>query len=151
MNKKKVIKNIFIKGPITSDFIAKSIESHKTKKTIGAHELFLGQVRSDNIKGKEVVAIDFTAQEKMANKICHDIKESIFDNYPIYCMHIYHSLGKIKAGDVCVFVFISGSHRSDIYGALKLVLNEIKKKAPIFGKEIFNDKSHRWKVNKNHA
>ena len=84
MNKKKVIKNIFIKGPITSDFIAKSIENHKTKKTIGAHELFLGQVRSDNIKGKEVVAIDFTAQEKMANKICHDIKESIFDNFPIY-------------------------------------------------------------------
>ncbi|MEO2085206.1 MAG: molybdenum cofactor biosynthesis protein MoaE [Marinoscillum sp.] len=150
MNKKKVIKNIFIKGPITSDFIAKSIESHKTKKIIGAHELFLGQVRSDNIKGKEVVAIDFTAQEKMANKICHDIKESIFDNFPIYCIHIYHSLGKIKGGDVCVFVFVSGPHRSDIYGVLKLVLNEIKTKAPIFGKEIFNDESHRWKVNNNH-
>ena len=150
MNKKKVIKNIFIKGPITSDFIAKSIESHKTKKTIGAHELFLGQVRSDNIKGKEVVAIDFTAQEKMANKICHDIKESIFDNFPIYCMHIYHSLGKIKAVDVCVFIFVSGPHRSDIYGILKLVLNEIKKKASIFGKEIFNDESHQWKVNNNY-
>lgn len=43
MNRLK--QNVFIKGAIQSEFIATSITKHQAKKDIGAHQLFLGQVR----------------------------------------------------------------------------------------------------------
>ena len=145
---KKSIKNIFVEGAITPEKIAKSIAAHQSKTGIGAHDIFLGQVRADEIDGKMVQAIEFSAQKEMANQICHDIKSEIFDKYPIYCMHIYHSIGWVKAGEICIFAFVSATHRTTVFNALQEVVNKIKAKVPIFGKEIFEDKSHQWKENK---
>ena len=145
---KKSIKNIFVEGAITPEKIAKSIAAHQSKTGIGAHDIFLGQVRADEIDGKMVQAIEFSAQKEMANQICHDIKSEIFDKYPIYCMHIYHSIGSVKAGEICIFAFVSAVHRTTVFNALQEVVDKIKAKVPIFGKEIFEDKSHQWKQNK---
>ena len=49
----KKSKTIFIEGPIKPDFIAQSIDKHSTKKDIGGHNIFLGQVRNDIIDGKK--------------------------------------------------------------------------------------------------
>ena len=62
-------------------------------------------------------------------------------------MHIYHSIGKVKAGEFCFFVFVSSSHRSPVFQSLEKIVNEIKDRLPIFGKEIFDDKTYQWKVN----
>ena len=62
-------------------------------------------------------------------------------------MHIYHSIGKVKAGEICFFVFVSSSHRSPVFQSLEKIVNEIKDRLPIFGKEIFDDKTYQWKVN----
>ena len=52
-----MIKNCFKEGPITSQFIGDSIAKHQSKKTIGAHQIFLGQVRQDVIEEVDFVAI----------------------------------------------------------------------------------------------
>ena len=140
-------KNVFIEGPITSEFIGNSIAKHQTKTSIGAHNIFLGQVRADDIDGKVVSAIDYTAYEDMANKKFHEIREATFDKFNLTCMHIYHSLGKVKAGEICLFVFVSSPRRKEVFKALEYVVEEIKAKAPVFGKEIFEDETHQWKVN----
>lgn len=66
--KDKKPKSVFKEGPITSDFIGNSIYKHQTKTSIGAHNIFLGQVRADVIDNKTVAAIEYTAYEDMANK-----------------------------------------------------------------------------------
>ena len=53
--KDKKIKNVFKEGAITSEFIGNSIQKHQSKITIGAHNIFLGQVRADVIENKTVV------------------------------------------------------------------------------------------------
>jgi len=140
-------KNVFIEGPITSEFIGNSIAKHQTKTSIGAHNIFLGQVRADDIEGKVVSAIDYTAYEDMANEKFHEIREATFDKFNLTCMHIYHSLGTVKAGEICLFVFVSSPRRKEVFKALEYVVEEIKAKAPVFGKEIFEDETHQWKVN----
>lgn len=145
---KNKIKNIFIEGAIPPEKIAKSIAAHQSKTGIGGHCIFLGQVRADQINNKTVAAIDFTAQQSMANQLCHEIKERAFGKYPIHCMHIYHSLGRVNTGDLCFFVFVSAAHRTDLYAALEEIVQEIKDTLPIFGKEIFEDDTHQWKINK---
>lgn len=145
---KSKIKNVFVEGAITPGFIADSIAKHQSKTTIGAHDIFLGQVRADILDGGEVKAIEYTAYEAMANQKFHEIREAAFAKYPLSCMHIYHSLGIVPAGEICLFVFVSSSHRKEVFGALHHIVEEIKKEVPIFGKEIFGDDSYQWKVNK---
>ncbi|MDB4297273.1 molybdenum cofactor biosynthesis protein MoaE [Flavobacteriaceae bacterium] len=145
MKKKK--HNVFIQGAITPDFIANSIAKHQTKTSIGAHDIFLGQVRADEINGKTVAAIDYTAYEEMANTKFDEIREATFNKFDLTCMHIYHSLGPVKAGELCLFVFVSSPRRKEAMKALEYLVETIKAESPIFGKEIFEDESHQWKVN----
>lgn len=145
---KNNIKNVFIEGAISSEKIATSIAHHQVKTNIGAHDIFLGQVRADVIDGKTIKAIDYSAYEDMANQEFHNIKESAFNQFDLTCMHIYHSKGVVKAGEICLFVFTSSAHRKEAMDACRFVVEEIKAKVPVFGKEIFEDDTHQWKVNK---
>ena len=145
--KDRAIKNCFRKGPISPAFIADSITKHQSKTNIGAHEIFLGQVRADEIDNNIVQSIDYTAHEEMANKAFHEIREAAFAKYDLSCMHIYHSLGNVTSGEICLFVFASSKHRKPVTAAIEFLVEEIKSKVPVFGKEIFIDQSHQWKVN----
>ena len=140
-------KNVFKEGPISSEFIGTSIAKHQSKTSIGAHNIFLGQVRADTIDNKTVAAIDYTAYEEMANKKFHEIREATFEKYDLTCMHIYHSLGKVAVGEICLFVFVSSPRRKVVFEALEFVVEAIKADVPVFGKELFEDESHQWKVN----
>ena len=141
-------KNIFVQGPVTPSFIAGSIEKHRDKTGIGAHSIFLGQVRSDRIGDKIVTAIEYTSYEEMALEKMHTIREEIFKKYPLDCMHIHHSLGIVKAGEISLFVFTSSGHRKNAMAACEEVVERIKAELPVWGKEIFGDDSHQWKENK---
>lgn len=141
------IRNVFVQGAIAPKFIADSIEKHQSKTQIGAHDIFLGQVRADVIDGKIVSAIEYTAYETMAGQKFHEIRETTFAKFDITCMHIYHSLGKVVAGEICLFVFISSPHRRTAFEALEFVVEEIKAQVPVFGKELFGDDSYQWKTN----
>lgn len=145
--KDKKTKNVFKEGAISSEFIGESIAKHQSKTSIGAHNIFLGQVRADEIDDKTISAIEYTAYEDMANEKFHEIREATFEKFNLTCMHIYHSLGKVKAGEICLFVFVSSPRRKEVFKALEYVVEEIKAKAPVFGKEIFEDETHQWKVN----
>ncbi len=144
---KKEIKNCFKIGAISPVFIGESIAKHQHKKNIGAHQLFLGQVRADILGDKEVQAIEYSAYEVMANDEFHKIREEAFSKFDLICMHIYHSIGVVKSGEICLFVFVSSKHRKMAQQAIEFLVEEIKTNVPIFGKEIFADNSHTWKVN----
>ena len=148
MSTEKKLKNVFIQGPVTPEKIATSIAHHQVKTNIGGHDIFLGQVRADDINGKAVAAIDYSAYEDMANQAMHEIREEAFSKFNLTCMHIYHSLGPVKAGEICLFVFTSSAHRKECMDATRFIVEEIKANAPIFGKEVFEDETHVWKENK---
>ena len=140
-------KNIFTNGAIPSSFIADSIQKHSSQTGIGAHSIFLGQVRSDLINGKKVAAIEYTTYEAMALEKMHEIREAIFEKYDLTCMHVHHSLGKVAAGEICLFVFTSSKHRKVAIEACTETVERIKAELPVWGKELFEDEGYQWKVN----
>jgi molybdopterin synthase catalytic subunit len=145
--KEKKLRNIFVQGAIEPSFIADSISKHKTKTNIGGHSIFLGQVRADEIEGKTVAAIEYTAYEEMALEKMYEIREAIFEKYPLVCMHVYHSLGKVAAGEICLFVFTSSKHRKVAIEACEETVERIKAELPVWGKELFADETNQWKKN----
>ncbi len=152
--KEKKLRNIFVQGAIEPSFIAESISKHKTKTNIGGHSIFLGQVRADETEENTVAAIEYTAYEEMALEKMYQIREAIFEKYSLVCMHVYHSLGKVAAGEICLFVFTSSKHRKLAIDACEKTVERIKAELPIWGKEIFSielrqgEKNYQWKENK---
>ena len=143
----KKIKNVFVEGAIKPVFIGESILKHNSKKNIGAHSIFLGQLRNDKIKEQEVIAIEYTAYKDMAVEIFQEIREDFFKKYPLVCMHIYHSLGRVNAGEISLFVFVSAVHRKAAINACEEIVERIKKEVPIWGKEILGNENFQWKEN----
>lgn len=141
-------KNIFVDGKIDPAFIAESISKHSSNTSIGGHSIFLGQVRKDEIEGKFVLAIEYTAHEELALDQMYEIREDIFTKYPITCMHVHHSLGKIDSGEICLFVFTSSAHRKPAINACEEIVERLKAELPIWGREIFEDDTHQWKENR---
>lgn len=143
----KKIKKVFQEGPISASFVGNSIAKHQSKTSIGAHSIFMGQVRADELDGKTVIAIEYSSYEEMAEVEFHKLREETFEKFPLTCMHIHHSLGRVNVGEICLFVFVSAKRRKVIFEALEFLVEEIKTRIPIFGKEIFEDQSHSWKIN----
>jgi molybdopterin synthase catalytic subunit len=137
----------FIAGAISPDFIARSITHHNSKTNIGAHEIFLGQVRADVLEDRTVRAIEYSGYDEMAGERFYTIREEAFAKFKITCMHVYHSLGVVKAGELCLFVFVSASHRLAASEACQWIVEEIKNSVPVWGKEIFEDDTYQWKEN----
>ncbi len=75
MTQSSTPKKVFVDGAIAPVFIADSIAKHQSKTNIGAHQIFLGQVRADVIDGQTVSAIEYTAYEPRAEQILSEIRE----------------------------------------------------------------------------
>lgn len=161
-------RDIFVEDAIAPAFVAESIAKHATRHDIGAHEIFLGQVRADAVvtssnassvdhrsrgdrgieKRQQVSAIEYTAYREMANEQMTCIREEAFTKWPtMTCLHVHHSLGTINAGELCFMVFASAPHRQQAREAVAFVTDEVKKRLPIFGKEILSEGGHVWKTN----
>lgn len=151
MNQEKThrARDIFVEGAITASSIAESIAKHAGRREIGGHEIFLGQVRADVIDGRTVEAIEFTAYRDMANEQMTVIREEAFARWPeMTCLHVHHSLGIIRTGALCFIVFASAPHRQQAREAVAYVTDEVKRRLPIFGKEILSEGGHVWKENR---
>ena len=142
------VKDIFVEGAIPASFISESIAKHSTRTDIGAHEIFLGQVRADAIDGRAVVAITYSAYREMALERMTGLREEAFTRWPtMTCLHVHHSLGTIKTGELCFMVFASAPHRQQAREAVAWVVDAIKSELPIFGKEVLGDGDHLGKTN----
>jgi molybdopterin synthase catalytic subunit len=139
--------SLFVEGPISPALIADSIAKHSTKTQIGAHSIFLGQVRDDVIGSEKVISIEYSCYTEMALDKMHEIREAAFAKYDLSCIHIYHSLGQVPAGGISLFVFTSSKHRRAAMDACDDVVERIKKELPVWGKEFFGNSNYTWKQN----
>lgn len=137
----------FIDGPIKSEIIECELNRLENMCHIGAHQIFLGRVRADNFEGQCVTEIDFSMHSIMAKDILSVIIEDTKKKFRIWEVVIFHSTGKVQVGKVCLFVMVSSAHRTACHQAIDYCVERLKSEAPIFGKEILENKQHIWKVN----
>ena len=95
-----------------------------------------------------MTAIEYTTYEEMALDKMHSIREDIFAKYDLTCMHVYHSLGIVKAGEISLFVFTSSIHRKAAISACEETVERLKAELPVWGKELLSDQTYQWKENK---
>jgi molybdopterin synthase catalytic subunit len=133
-------------GPIKEDIISFYFEKMNRRTDTGGHSIFLGQVRADEINGKKVIAIEYSAYEGMVKTEVNKIKETILSEFKdVRSMDVVHSTGVVKTGEISLFVLVSAGHRQQAIQACTRAVEMIKETLPVWKKEIFNDRSHSWK------
>lgn len=125
----------------------KPIDIEALKKLVntpeaGAFVAFEGWVRENN-EGKAVTALEYEAYEELAvkegQKILEEAKQ--FDILRAYCVH---RTGALKIGDLAVIVLVSTAHRKEAFLACEFIINEIKKRVPIWKRETYADGTTSW-------
>ena len=138
--------NYLTAGPVSQKLISQLVEKMSHNTDSGGHSIFLGQVRADEIDGKSVKAIEYSAYVEMVNIEAENIKKKILSEFPdVKSVDIIHSTGIVNAGEISLLVFISAGHRHQAIQACSKTVELIKDNLPVWKKEIFEDDSHKWK------
>lgn len=137
-----------LNGPVTSEIISYYMAQMAEKTDSGGHSFFLGQVRADEINGKRVKAIEYSAYEDMVNTEADKIRLSILSEFnDVKQIFIIHSTGLVKAGEISLAVMVSAGHRLQAMQACSKAVELVKERLPVWKKEIYEDNSHHWREN----
>jgi len=140
--------NYLIDGPVTTAVISSFLEKLAQNTDSGGHSFFLGQVRADEVNGKKVRAIEYSAYENMVKAEADKIRESVLSEFDdVKSIFIIHSTGVVKAGEVSLAVMVSAGHRKQAILACSKAVELIKERLPVWKKEIYEDNSHIWREN----
>ena len=109
----------------------------------GAVILFLGAVRQVN-EGRDVTGIDYAAYEAMAVRELQAIVEEGAARFDTLDVVVEHRLGELQVEDISVGIAVGHAHRDAAYGVSRWVIEELKRRVPIWKREHYTDGTREW-------
>lgn len=104
----------------------------------GAIDLFLGVVRNTN-KGRDVAYLEYDAYAPMAEKLMADLGAEAIEEFALRKVALFHRTGRLEIGETSLLIAISSGHRAEAFAAGKWLVDEVKKRVPVWKKEVWSD------------
>lgn len=101
----------------------------------GGVVLFFGVVR-DNSEGTATDHLEYEAYPEMAEDVIRLIAGEARQRWPVARVAVQHRTGELRIGEVSVIVAVSAPHRSEAFEACRYMIDELKRRAPIWKKEF---------------
>lgn len=120
------------------EFSIEEVVAGAKRPDAGAVVTFLGTVRDDGISGMEVEAYREVALEELEK-----IQKEAMERFDLKSVDVIHRVGTLSVGDEIVLIVCTAAHRSSAFRGCEHVLEEIKRRAPIWKKEI-SSTGDRW-------
>lgn len=109
----------------------------------GALVQFEGIVRNHH-EGRKVVSIEYESFQEMAKKELEDIVRKAKETFPVHEVFVAHRVGKVSVNETSVVVFVLSPHRQEAFKASQYVVDELKKRVPIWKKEFYDSDNATW-------
>jgi molybdopterin synthase catalytic subunit len=109
----------------------------------GAVLLFLGVVREVN-DGRGVTGIEYSAYEAMASRELAAIAEEAVARFHAVDVAIEHRLGALALEEASVGIAVAHAHRGEAYEASRWIIEELKRRVPIWKREHYTDGTREW-------
>ena len=111
-------------------------EELKRVKTpsVGGIVTFVGVVRADS-EGQRVDSMEIEVYPEMAEKQLQTIRGEAIKKFSVEEILIVHRYGNLMVGDNIVLIAISAGHRDSAFDACRYVIDELKKRVPIWKRE----------------
>ena len=126
-------------SPIDPKALKRALESDD----VGACVTFEGWVRDHN-DGEAVVALEYEAHAAIAEQEGSTIIEEARERFAIGSARCEHRIGKLAIGDCAVWVGVSAAHRGAAFDACRYIIDETKRRVPIWKKEHYRDGHSGW-------
>ena len=109
----------------------------------GAISLFVGTVREVN-EGRSVSGIEYSAYKSMASAELERILDEAVAGFGVSALVVEHRIGLLGLGEVSVAIAAAHPHRAPALDSTRYVIEEIKKRVPIWKKEHYSDGTREW-------
>lgn len=108
----------------------------------GAVATFLGVVR-DHHAGRAVTELEYQAFAPMAEAECGRIVDEAQARWPVR-VALQHRVGLLLIGDAAVAIAVGAGHRAEAFDACRYVIEELKRRVPIWKRERYQDGTEAW-------
>lgn len=115
-----------------------------SRRANGAGLLFVGTVREVN-EGRAVTGIEYTAYRPMAERELRAIAMEASEMFSTSDIVIEHRIGMLTLADISVAIAVAHPHRAQAYDASRYVIEELKKRVPIWKTEQYAAPSRDWR------
>ncbi|RJP32560.1 MAG: molybdenum cofactor biosynthesis protein MoaE [Candidatus Omnitrophota bacterium] len=126
------------------DFSVDAVIQALKQQGMGAIVTFTGIARGESRDGKPVRAVEWDVYETMALRAFAKIREDSIHRFGLIDAAIVHRYGRQEPGENLVLIAAASSHRQEAFDACQFMMNEIKRSAPLWKKEILDDGEERW-------
>ncbi|MCK5240578.1 MAG: molybdenum cofactor biosynthesis protein MoaE [Candidatus Thorarchaeota archaeon] len=123
------------------DFSIDEVMLNTRRPSMGAVVMFLGTVR-DMTKGNQVEKLEFEADYDLAVKELEQIRQEAIDQFEVTDVSIIHRTGELQPGENIVIIAVGAAHRNQAFKGCRYAIDELKKRAMIWKKEILKDRSY---------
>ena len=125
--------------------ITSKAEKFIKSSTYGASILFTGTVRNIN-ENKEVIGITYDSHDELVLKSFKEIYKEAGEKLKIYdkAVFIEHIKGYIQLGETSIVIAVACKHRDQAYVLSRYIIEEIKKRSPIWKKEHYKNEDSEW-------
>lgn len=133
-----MIECLIVENPIDPTALTESVRSNAD----GAVALFLGTVRETSGAADRPGAVDrleYEAYAPMAEKELVTIAEEAVGLFGVSSLVVHHRVGLLALGEIAVCIAVGSRHRAGAFDASRFVIEELKKRVPIWKKEVFED------------
>ena len=128
---------------LTSKIDPASLINEVSSPQYGAISLFVGTVREVN-EGRSVSAIEYSAYKSMASAELERILDEAEAQFGVSALVVEHRIGLLGLGDVSIAIVAAHRHRAPALDCTRFVIEEIKKRVPIWKKEHYADGTRDW-------
>jgi molybdopterin synthase catalytic subunit len=131
------IKKEKIKTSVAEEFIKSS--------AYGASIIFTGTVRNIN-ENKEVIGMTYDSHDELVLKSFEEIYKETAERLKILdkAVFIEHVKGYVELGETSIIIAVACKHRDQAYVLSRYIIEEIKKKSPIWKKEHYKNQESQW-------
>jgi len=109
----------------------------------GAALLFWGVVRNHN-EGRPVSHLEYHAYAEMAERMMLRIGDEAIARFGVGDVRVVHRVGRLAIGEASVAIAVASPHRGEAYEASRYVIEELKKRVPVWKREGYVDGESEW-------
>lgn len=109
----------------------------------GGYVCFDGLVRDIN-GGQRVLRLDYETYDVLAIKEMRRIAEEAMERFGLRVVNAVHRKGSLAIGDTAVLVQVMSRHRREAFEGCRFVIDQIKRRVPIWKKEYYADGTTAW-------
>jgi molybdopterin synthase catalytic subunit len=128
-----------VDSPIDAARLLARVSNHAN----GATLLFIGTVRDVN-DGRGVTGMEYSAYRSMAERELAEIAREAVEQFGSDDVAIEHRLGTLALGDASVAIAVAHPHREAAYEASRYLIEQLKKRVPIWKLEHYVDGTREW-------